>query len=183
MSTAARPRACSRAAAPHTGLGVQLQHRGGRCHGLRPYGDRREVGVFRRPLRAKLRALLERNEADATKESGGAALASSSRRPLLPPGGAGRACARTGRKAKTSISAAAARTADLIRAAPSSSAPSSASVPCRARAVEAGGPAATPSGCGRRRHVEELARARASRRRLGAVPRTPLALAVTAPSA
>ena len=32
-------------------------------------------------------------------------------------------------------------------------------------------------------HVEELARVRASRQRLGAVPRTPLALAVTAPSA
>ena len=60
------------------------------------------------------------------KESSGATLASSSRWPLLPPGGACRV--RTyGRKANSSISATAARMADLIGAAPSSCARSSSS--------------------------------------------------------
>ena len=60
------------------------------------------------------------------KKSSGAALASSSRWPLLPPGGAGRVRA-CGRKANSSISATAARMADLIGAAPSSCARSSSS--------------------------------------------------------
>ena len=110
---------------PHLGLHAQL---GLHAHlGLHAQlAPARPARPRWRPLRAESLSLLERNEAYAMKESSGATLASSSRWPLLPPGGACRVRA-CGRKANLSISATEARTADLIGAAPSSCARSSSS--------------------------------------------------------